>query len=194
MPLEDLLSALERDADAQADGELTAARATAEGIAAAAAARVERRRAEFVAARQAELRAAGEQRAADARRRALAGVLEARQRLLDRVFAAARANLPALAGDPSFHGRLPRDLAAARAYLGSGAVTARCRPEVAAAVRALVAGNGALTVVEDESAGTGIRLVGGEGSVEIDDTLEARLTRWLPRLALAVMRRLAETT
>ncbi|HEX9610455.1 MAG TPA: V-type ATP synthase subunit E [Gemmatimonadales bacterium] len=192
MPLADLLAVLERDAEAQAEAELAAARAAATRIETDAAARLDGRRADYVTARQAELRAATERAIAEAQWRARAGVLEARQRLLDRVFAAARKELPGVARDPAFLDRLPRDLAAARAYVGDARVTARCRPEIAAAVRALAATNGAVTVVEDETAGTGVRLMAADGSVEVDDTLEARLERWLPRLALAVMRRLAE--
>jgi vacuolar-type H+-ATPase subunit E/Vma4 len=192
MPLESLLAALERDAEAQAQAELVAARAAAARIAAEAAARVNARREAFVADREAALRAVTEHAVTQARWHARAGVLGARQRLLDRVFAAARAALPSAVRDPAFLNRLPQDVAAARTYLGDAPITARCRPEMAAAVRALAAGNGALTVVEDVGMGSGIRLVAADGSVEVDDTFEARLERGRPRLALAVLRRLAE--
>jgi vacuolar-type H+-ATPase subunit E/Vma4 len=188
--LEHLLAALERDAEATAEAELSAARAEAVRIEAESAARVEQRRASFVAKRERELRAAGATAAAEVRRRTRRAILEARQRLLDRVFTAAEHRLRAAVDDPAFVERLGEYLAEARTYLGDGPVIARCRPELAARVRRLAAKAKSVTVVTDPAAGTGIRLSAADGAVEVDNTLDARLARLRPRLALEVLQRL----
>lgn len=190
MALEHLLAALERDAEATAEAELSAARAEAVRIEAESAARVEQRRASFVATRERELRAAGATAAAEVRRRTRRAILEARQRLLDRVFTAAEHRLRAAVDDPAFVERLGEYLAEARTYLGDGPVIARCRPELAARVRRLAAKAKSVTVVTDPAAGTGIRLSAADGAVEVDNTLDARLARLRPRLALEVLQRL----
>lgn len=187
MALEHLLTLLERQAAAQADAALAAARERAERIKADAATRLEQRRATAASARADELRKATEREVAAAQRRARHAVLEARQRLLDRVFEAAAAELPKAARRPEFLERLPLDVAEARSYLGDGAATVRCHPDLAPAVQQVVAADSRLTVVADPAAGSGVRLVSEDGSVEVDHTLEARLAQLRPQLALDVL-------
>jgi fused signal recognition particle receptor len=188
--LEELLAALERDAEAAVQAVRDAAAAEAARIAAESRTQAERRRAEFVAARERELRAAGEVAAAEVGRRTRRAVLEARQGMLDRVFAAARERLAAVATQPAFTERLGDHLAEARAYLGDGPVTVRCPPELTARVRRLARPADGITVVADPAAGTGLRVTSGDGTVEVDNTLDARLARLRPRLALEVLQRL----
>ena len=93
MALQDLLASLERDATAEADALLEAARARAARIAADAAARTAQRRRETLEVKERELVAAAELAAAQARRTARARTLQARERAIERVFAAVTVGL-----------------------------------------------------------------------------------------------------
>lgn len=187
MALEQLLATLEREAEAKAAAALTAARAEATRIEGESAAGLEQRRASRLAARDAELRVESEREVAAARRETQKAVLAARQRFLDRVFAAARSAVRSAASDPVFLARLPGDLATARAYLRDGPVTVRHRPELMEPLARLTAGDPSIRLVSDPEAGTGIQLEDADGSVEVDHTLEGRLDRLGPRLAIEVV-------
>jgi vacuolar-type H+-ATPase subunit E/Vma4 len=186
--LEHLLATLERDAEADAAAALHAVRAEGERIAAETAARLWRQRERRRAAAEAELRGATERAVAEVRHRTRAEVLEARRRFLDRVFAAATAALGEAARLPALLERLPADLAEARAYLGEGRIRVRCRPALAERLGGLARGDPALSIEPDPEAGTGVRLVAEDESVEVDHTLETRLAHMGPVLALEVLR------
>lgn len=189
MALHDLLASLERDARAEADALLAAARDRAARVGADAAARVARRRGETLGAREQALRAAAELAVAQARRAARARVLTARAAAMERVFAAAGAALPAAATSPPFLGSLPARLAAARACVGDAPAGVRCAPGLAAAVQKVAGPNG-LRVVADPAVATGFVLAADDGSLEVDETLAAQLARHRPQLAVDIVRAL----
>jgi vacuolar-type H+-ATPase subunit E/Vma4 len=191
MSLDHLLAALEHDATAQAERLVVEARATAERLTSAAAEASERRRRETFGAHEREQRAVIQAALSAARRAARRDVLEARERLLDRVFAAARAALPQALAHQAYRAALPERLAAALACVeGAGETALRVPAALATDVRAAVSRNGRVTVRVDQAAGSGFRLATADGSLEVDDTLETRLDAQRPRLARDVLRQL----
>ncbi len=191
MPLDHLLAALERDATAQAERLVAEARATADRLTSAAVEAIECRRGETLGAHEREQRAVVQAALSAARRGARGDVLEARERLLDRVFAAARTALPQALAHPAYRAALPERLAAALACVEEGGEAAvRVPAALAADVRTAVSGNGLMTVRVDHAAGSGFRLATADGTLEVDDTLETRLDTQRPRLARDVLRQL----
>jgi vacuolar-type H+-ATPase subunit E/Vma4 len=191
MALDHLLASLERDATAEAAALLTEAKAGVARVTAAAEAHVARRRAETLGVREQELRAAAELAVARARRAARARVLDARARAIARVFAGVQARLPAAAGSAAFHATLPARLAAARACAGDAPVAVRCAPDLAPHMRSALAGAApAVAVQPDAAIATGFVLATTDGSLEVDETLEARLARRRQELTVDVAREL----
>jgi len=192
MPLDHLLAALERDATAQAERLVAEARATADRLTSTAAEVIAHRRSETLGAYEREQRAVIQAALSAARRTARRDVLDARERLLDRVFATARAALPQALAHQVYRATLPERLAAALACVAeSGEATLRVPAALAADVRSAVPGNGPVTVLVDHAAGSGFRLATADGALEVDDTLETRLDAQRPRLARDVLRQLA---
>jgi vacuolar-type H+-ATPase subunit E/Vma4 len=188
MGLEHLLDALERDAKGQIDQLLAQARAEADGVTAAAAAALAQRRAAAADAREHTRLLEVEQAVTRARRAARRLVLEARERLLERVFAAVRGALPAAAAGPGYRARLPAALAGALAAIGGGQAVIRCPAALAPELERLrPPATPAVPVVVDPAAGSGFRLASADGAVEVDDTLESRLERLRPALARQVL-------
>ena len=192
MALQDLLASLERDATAEADALLEAARARAASIAADAAARTAQRRRETLEVKERELVAAAELAAAQARRTARARTLQARERAIERVFAAVTAGLPDAAGSPAFLAALPARFAQARACVGETPGVVRSAPALVRALRKLAAGTEDLKVVADKAVATGFVLSAGDGSLDVDETLTARLARRRPQLAVDIAHALDE--
>lgn len=191
MPLDQLLAALERDATAQAERLLAEARATADRVTAAAAESIERRRGETLGAHEREQRAVVQATLSAARRAARRDVLQARERLLDRVFAAARSALPQALAHPTYRAALPERLAAALACVEAGGeAEVRVPAALAADVRTAVSGASRVTVRVDHDADSGFRLTTADGILEVDDTLETRLNAQRPRLVRDVLRQL----
>jgi len=189
MPLGHLLDALEREARAQADALLAAARAEAEAIARASVERQERERAQALHAREADLRGAAEAALGEARRAARTEVLVARQRLVDRVFAAAREMLPATLTGEEYRTALPAHVAEAVAAIGDAPAVIRCRPVIADGVNRALEGRKNLVVETDAAAPPGIVVATTDGAIEVDNSLAGRLERLRPRLALEVLAR-----
>lgn len=189
MGLEHLLEALERDASAQIEQLLAHARAEADRLTAAGSAALLRRRedARAVGARSRDQEV--EHAVTLARRRARRAVLEARERLLERVFVAARAALPAAAAGAAYRAVLPAALAGALAALGDEPAVIRCPEALAADVERLRPIDRA-SVAVDAATGSGFRLTTVDGKVEVDDTLEVRLDRLRPILARRVLAQL----
>jgi vacuolar-type H+-ATPase subunit E/Vma4 len=189
MALEALLAALEQEAGAKATSMLDAARADADRILAQAEADMARRRKDALQLAGSGARAAEQARLAELRRTVRAAVMRTRAAMLDRVFERARALFGAASCDPAFRAALPRHLEEALAYAGAAdAVTLRCRPELAAALGALVADRPGVTVVEDDAVGWGIRLRDDASGLEVDNTLDARLDRARGALAIELLR------
>lgn len=189
MGLEHLLDALERAAHAQVEELRANARAQAERVAAAATEARERRRREALERLERTRTQDVEHALALARRSARRSVLEARERLLERAFTVARAELATAAAGPAYRATLPDALTGALAAVGAAPVVIRC-PEALAADLKRLSPNGRASVVVDQSIGNGFRLETRDRAVEVDDTLEARLDRLRPALARRLLSRL----
>jgi len=191
MGLEHLLEALERDADAQVEQTLAQARAEADRISTESTAVLERRRREATSASDCARVLEVEHAVTLARREARRSILEARERLLERVFTAARAELPAAAAGPAYRASLPAALSGALAAVGGDHAVIRCSetlaPELA---RARPRGSRTVPVKVDSASGSGFRVVSADGAVEVDDTLESRLDRLRSVLARRVLAQL----
>ena len=191
MPLDHLLTALERDAREQSDHVLAEARAEAERITSAAAQDVARRRDVTVEARVREQRAALEQALTEARRAARREVLEARDRLLARTLTAMHAALPAAVATPAYRTSLPKRVDAALACFDEAEpVVLRCSPSLEQAIAEVVSGHAGVQVLPDAEVGSGFRVATADGAVEVDDTLETRLAARRASLARDALRRL----
>jgi vacuolar-type H+-ATPase subunit E/Vma4 len=190
MPIVHLLEALEREARAQAEAMLEEARSAAAAITRDANERLALQRANALGAREAALRAAGETTLSEARRAGRRRALEARQRLLERVFDAARAHFPAALTEPAYRAALPQHLAEALPAVGDGPAAVRCPEVLVPLVQAAVAGRKHLAVQGDPAAPPGVTVTTADGVIEVDNTLEGRLERLRPRLALEVLARL----
>jgi vacuolar-type H+-ATPase subunit E/Vma4 len=73
-------------------------------------------------------------------------------------------------------------------------VVVRCRPDAAPLIERLVAGRTGVTVAPDADARAGVLGEAADGSVVVDNTLAAWLTRRRPELAAGLAARLDEAT
>lgn len=186
MALPDLISRLEQDATGEAralaeraDDEVRAIEADADRVAAeAAAARLAERRSAREAVRRREL--------ADARRRAHGRALEARHARLARVLDRARALASEVAASDEYRRALPGHLDEALAYVEGLRPRVRCQAVFAPLLRPAVARHDGADLVVDDAMGPGVVVEAADGSVLVDNTLEARLIRVAPGMAAAI--------
>ena len=190
MGLTDLLEAMERETTARAEGLLEGARREAARVRAAAEAEWERRRSEALLARETELRTTAAREIEAARWQAAARRLDARAAALDRIRRRVERGLAARADDPVLLPFIRRDLPRALAYAGEGACVAVTSPGMAAEVRRLLASTRDDVVVQVDSGTAGVVLRGTDGSWSVDGTLQSRLDRAWPRLAIDLARSL----
>lgn len=192
MALEELLATLEHNARAEADRVLADAKQEAAEIVARTAAEARRVRAAFLDLRGREYRATADAALAAARRETRATVLQARARFIERVLDAARAELPAIVTWARYHAILPDHVEEALRYAEDGEVVVRCHPVLADIVRAAVSGRDRISVEPDAAVGTGVTVVTRDGALRVPNTLEARLERLEPVLAIEILQRLGE--
>lgn len=189
MGLPHLLEALERDANGEiarllAAAETEATRITTESSAAVA----ERRRMaadESDRHRQSEV----ERALTIARRAARRATLDARQRLLDRVFAAVAGQLPAALQLPAYQQSLSAALERALAAVGAGPLVIQCTPALLPLLKRLRKPD-EVTIVADATIGNGFVVRVPDGTLEVLDTLEERLERQRPQLTRRVIAQL----
>ena len=192
MALEHLIEVLRQGTEAEAAAILAAARADADAIRARNEAELTERRGIQLTAREAQRASAIALALTTGRRAARREVLEARQRLLDRVFAAAAARFPAALDRPEFRAALPALVTEAVGCLGSRAGTLRCHPAIHKQLKGIAGSGASLRITADPKAGSGFKLASVDGAVEIDGTLEDRLVRRATRLAVEVAARLED--
>lgn len=181
MPLEALLSALERDALAEAEARLERAREDAAQIRADADARAERLRAERRRQVAAEHERATAGTLAAASRAARARALEAEEALLEAVHHRARERLARLELARWRHAVAPL-LEAGLRYAGTGSVTVRCHSAAVAMVRDATAERSDVTLLPDDAAPAGITLARTDGTLRVRLTLPDRLEALWPEL------------
>jgi len=187
MALADLIARLEQDAASQVEAIRRKAGDEVRAIEVAAEQALSARRAAHVGRRRAERQAALRRQLAEARRSARAHELEARHALLARVMDRARTLLSDAAGTPAYQHALPAHLDEALSYLEGVACRVRCPSSCAAPLGAAAARHQGVSVEVDESIGPGFIVEALDGSVSIDNTLPARLSRVEGRLAVELL-------
>ncbi len=192
MAIDDLLTALEGEAEAEVRRRIGEAERTAAAIAEEAREGVEERLSRAVDARESELRAQLEGELVEVRRRARSRVLEARRRFLDRVFEAAGTRLDGALEDPDYEDALGQVMRDGLACFGAGHVRVRCSPALETRIADRWGDREGLTVEADPSVGTGVELRAPDASLIVDGTLDDRLGRRRPALEIEVMARIRE--
>jgi len=190
MPLEHLLAALEREAQARAERLRTDARAEADRITQASETEIAQRRASALGTREAELRGAAEAALSAARRTGRAAVLEARERLWARVLAAARERFPAAMRSDAYRTVLPAELADALAAVGEGAPVIHCPATLAPLIQGALPPGTSPAIESDPQARPGFTVATRDAQVEVDSTFEERLGRLEAEIAVQVFARL----
>ena len=190
MGLTHLLEALERDARNEVERLTAAAHTEAEGITAESRARLDERRRVALEEVDRRHRYELEQALTAARRNGRRSVLEARQRLMGRVFDAVRGVLPDALALPAYRTSLPSALARALTALGEGALVVHCTPAIHATMESIERPPG-VSVVPDDTIGSGFVVRVPDGSVDVVDTLEERFERQRPELTRWVFDQMA---
>lgn len=193
MSIEALLSHLGRHADAEVNAVLAAGEAKARAIVAAGDAQVATRRERELARVTGASRHAIACATAAAGRRHREAWLRERERVIDQVLAEAGLVL-ATASLARYQAILEAAVDATLRYLEGLPAVLRCRRDAAPVVERLVAGRTGVTVVPDADVGAGVLGEAADGSVVVDNTLTAWLTRRRPELAAALAARLEEDT
>lgn len=190
MALDALLSALREEADRTVEQLLGSARDEAARLRAEANARVEERCADTIATREAKLKADAELARVRAQRAAAVRVVQARDACLERIFRATEDALARALDSPEY-AAAPGALATeALAYFTDVPVVIRCRTSLAGSVRAGTPRSDDVAVVPDDSVPPGVVVEASDGSVIVDNTVEARLRRMRPSLAIEVLERI----
>lgn len=194
MALDQLLAALEREAQRTAEHLLAAARAEADQLAASTEREISRRRDMAANLAGSEQRAVLEQAVSAAARAARRDTLIARERLLARVFDALRAALPAAIAQASYRATLPARVATAFACFDDGEPTVfHCPASLVAPMQSIVAGRTDTSIQPSPDDGSGFRLATADGTIEVDDTLESRLDTVRAPLARKALQQLVPT-
>lgn len=191
MPLDQLLQALEREANATRDDLLAAARAEADQLAAASEANLSAQRDRSVDEQVQELRQCLDDAFGKVTHQARAKVLGAREELVEQVIAALLAALPSAVGREDYQEQLPSRLDAALAAVAADEpVIVRCSPVLASPVESALSGRSGARVEPDAKVGSGFVLVAPDRGLEVDDTLDVRVQRQRMQLAREALKQL----
>lgn len=191
MGLEELVARLERDAAARVAEIEARAQLEIDAIEAEDALTASRRQADALASERARRRELLDRELAEARRRARAEALRARHAIVDRVMARAGELLDRAPKDPAYLSTQGARLRRAMGFFAGGAVV-RCRPELAPAAREALKEIEGVVVEETPGMAAGVTLSARDGSMDIDDTLPARLARLRDELAIELLREVAD--
>lgn len=189
MPLDALLTRLARETDDQVAALLEAARRDAARARPEAAAETDRERAARLEAIDAGHRTALARESEAARQHGTVTLLQARRRAVERVLTAVRARLAEAVADTSYLTAMAAELDDALAVLGGKPAILEAPPALAAIARRRP---DAPQEILDYPDLAGFRLRSADGSVEVDATLEERLRRLAPAIAIEVVRALEE--
>jgi vacuolar-type H+-ATPase subunit E/Vma4 len=185
--IDELVDRLERDADARVASIEARAQAEVQAIEAAAEQVSAQARDAALARRRTERRARLDREITEARKAARADRLRAQHAALDRALSRAAAWLDAIDRDEAYLAALPERLEEALRFVGERAARVRCRPPLGPRLRDAVAGRPEVTVEEVPAMAAGFSVVTRDGSMEVDDTLPARLARLRPRLLIELL-------
>lgn len=186
MALADLIARLEHDADVTVRTLAEEADTEARAIDEAARQERDRRTTRIVSERREARQAALRQQLSDARRALRGQELEAREALVARVLARARALVDESTDTDAYRDSLRASCTEALSYLEGVPCRVRCRPADVPII-AHPRGRDDVTVEGDETTGPGLVVEALDGSVTIDQTLDARLTRMAGHLAMELL-------
>lgn len=189
MGIEALVDFVERSGSVRASEIVAEARREAARIEREGRQRRESERRDALARREREWKEESARAVAGATERARALVLEARASLLDRVFAAARTDLPALLATPAYRDGLAARAERCLSYLPGARGTVEAAPALLPLLRGSLGPEASLEEAPDLA--TGLRARSPDGRVLVDDTLVSWLERLRPRLAAELLGRLA---
>jgi len=190
MALTDLISRLEQDAAAdvqaivaRADADVVAIKMTTQqAVATRIASELARRRAARAAECQHEL--------AIARQTARAEDLEARHALLARIFERARSLAADIGASPAYLAALPSHFEEALSYVGGLDLRVRCQARARVTLAPIAAAHPRVEFVIDDAIGPGVIVEAADGSVSVDNTLIARLSRLESTLSVDLLKEL----
>jgi vacuolar-type H+-ATPase subunit E/Vma4 len=188
MALAELVLALEREAEARITAVRAEAAAQVEQLQAEAQARLARRRSADLVDREAELQAVATGRLDTVRREGTLRSLTARASALEAIRTRARSLLAATAPEAGMQRGLERDFAAALECLGTPEAVVGCRAAWTPALNAARAGRSGVRLEEREALGPGMVVHSADGRIEVDATLDGRLARLWPELAIELLR------
>ncbi len=188
----DLDAALRRRAAEAAESLIRTAKAEADRIAADADRAIETRRSAVLSSRDDQYRAEARAGIAAERHEAMRAVLLAKTRVVERVLQRARDLLPASIRSDAYNASLEEEVERALAFVGGDEAVVRCSETLAPALRDALRANADVAVEIGDDVGSGFVIVGQAGRVRIDSTLETRLDRLTPVLAIEIHERLEE--
>jgi len=136
------------------------------------------------------LRREGNRRIAAARAEARKREFDARNELLDRVFAAAREALPDALERPEARMQLVARVERALSHMPEGPVVVSCSSNLASVLATALADRNDVRVESDAKLAVGFRAVGGGGSLVVDATFANLLDLDRPAFAIEILRRL----
>ncbi|MGB5704368.1 MAG: V-type ATP synthase subunit E family protein [Polyangiales bacterium] len=192
MPSSDLDAALRQRAEKSAEAIMRAAKADADRIAADADRTIEERRTAVLGGHEQEYRTYARANVAAERHEAMRAVLVAKTRVVERVLQRARALVADAIGSDAYRATLAEEVERALLFVGAEETVVRCPEALAPALRDALRANPSVTVQVEEDAGSGFVMIGKAGRVRVDATLETRLDRLAPTLAIEIHKRLEE--
>jgi vacuolar-type H+-ATPase subunit E/Vma4 len=192
MPLSDLISRLEQEAQSRVHAIEQQAEAEVRTIAAATEQTIAEITARHLGHQRAERQIVEQRQLALARRHARTRELEALHEQLARILARARALVPEIADSASYREALPSHLEEALSFLENVRSRVRCQAAFAASLQPTIDRHGHAELVIDESVGPGVVAEATDGFVVVDNTLVARLARAEARLATELARELRD--
>lgn len=192
MALPGLIEALELEARTEAAAILEGARGRAEGYLRSAEARLDRTLETEAASREGALWREEERRSARRSRFLWRRLLLEREAGLARILDRARDRLPGALADERYRRSIGDQMGSVLEYVGDQAAEIRAPEALCQAIQDAVAARPRTAVVVDPDAGSGFRLVAGDGRLEVDATLERRLERDWPALRIELARSLEE--
>ncbi len=190
MALSDLISRLEQEAQSRVRAIEQQAEAEARAIEAATEQTIGEITARHLEQQRAERQIVEQRQLALARRQARTRELEAVHAQLARILERARALAPEIARSASYREALPSHLDEALSFLEGVRSRVRCQAAFAASLQPTIDRHADAELVIDESVGPGVVAEATDGSVVVDNTLAARLTRAEASLATELSRKL----
>lgn len=185
-----LSAELRRRAEEAAEEILRAAEGDAERIKVEAQRAVGVREREVLEEREQSYRAQTRVHLAAARHEAMRVVLLARTRLVQRVLDRAKALLPEALHSEAYASLLSREVEEALEFIDDQSVVIQCPTALEPVVREKLVSSSSATIDTESEPGMGFIAIGRGGDVRVDGTLETRLVRLAPLLAIEIQQRL----